>query len=105
MLCKKGPIPGNEFAWTDRHGWPDDLPGIIYIDHFGNLMTGIRAGQLDPTESLRLKGTLINAAGFFSEVEKGQLFWYENSHGLVEIAVNQGSARDKLSASLGDRIE
>jgi S-adenosylmethionine hydrolase len=34
----------------------------------------------------------------------GQLFWYENANGLVEIAVNQGSAAQVLGAAIGDTL-
>ena len=29
-----------------RTDWPDDLCEIVYIDHFGNAMTGLRAVML-----------------------------------------------------------
>jgi len=37
-------------------------------------------------------------------VAQGQLFWYVNSLGLVEIAANGGSAAAMLPLALGDRI-
>src|SRR5713226_1858873 len=33
-----------------------------------------------------------------------QAFWYENSQGLVEIAVNRGSAAEKLNLEPGTRV-
>jgi S-adenosylmethionine hydrolase len=35
-------------------------------------------------------------------VAKGEAFWYENSNGLVEIAVSQGSAAGALGMGVGD---
>jgi S-adenosylmethionine hydrolase len=32
-------------------------------------------------------------------------FWYENSNGLVEIAVNQGRADRKLGLTIGTPVE
>ena len=29
-----------------RADWPDDLPEVVYVDHFGNAMTGLRAATL-----------------------------------------------------------
>ena len=29
-----------------RTDWPDDLPEIVYLDHFGNAITGLRADFL-----------------------------------------------------------
>jgi S-adenosylmethionine hydrolase len=40
-------------------------------------------------------------AGVFGEVPPGAAFWYENSSGLVEIAVNRGSAADRLGLAVG----
>jgi len=34
----------------------------------------------------------------------GRAFWYENANGLVEIAVNQGSAARDLGLTLGTAI-
>ena len=38
----------------------------------------------------------------YSSVKTGECFWYENANGLVEIAVNQGSAKEILGLQLGD---
>lgn len=40
----------------------------------------------------------------FSDVLPGQPFWYENSNGLAEIAVNQGNAAATLSLAVGAKI-
>lgn len=40
----------------------------------------------------------------FSYVLPGQPFWYENSNGLAEIAVNQGNAAATLSLAVGAKI-
>ena len=37
-------------------------------------------------------------------VAPGKTFWYVNSQGLVEIAVNGGSAAAVLSLALGDQL-
>lgn len=39
-----------------------------------------------------------------SEATPGGAFWYENSVGLVEIAVNQGSAARSLGLQVGSVI-
>jgi S-adenosylmethionine hydrolase len=95
---------GMEFIWSDSHQWPDDLFECIYIDHFGNIMTGIRAAGFDRASSVKIKNHIIKYADYFSEVAPGQVFWYENSYGLLEIAVNQGSASEKLGLSIGSKV-
>ena len=40
----------------------------------------------------------------FSDVGPGEAFWYENSLGLVEIAVNQDAAARLLGLSVGTPV-
>src|SRR5207247_5169191 len=41
----------------DRHSdWPDDLGEIVYVDHYGNAMTGLRATMLSPEAHLLAGG-------------------------------------------------
>ncbi len=84
--------------------WPDDLPSVIYQDSFGNLITGLRAALVQPGEMMDVRGQRIPRARTFNEVPPGTAFWYENAFGLVEIAVNQGSAALKLGLEVGDEI-
>ncbi|MFW2440478.1 MAG: SAM hydrolase/SAM-dependent halogenase family protein [Arenicellales bacterium] len=79
-----------------------DLNEIIYIDHFGNAITGCRYSSLSMKANIQIKGQSVPWARTFSEVEQGGCFWYENANGLLEIAANQGSARDVLGLELGD---
>jgi S-adenosylmethionine hydrolase len=81
-----------------------DLARIIYVDHYGNAMTGIRASGLPPSATLGVSGRQIRHARVFSDVTAGELFWYENSIGLVELAANQRSAAVLLRLAVGDSI-
>ncbi len=105
MLENKEQIPGDRVDWADKHLWPEDLYEVIYIDHFGNCMTGIRAISLDKRTILRINNQDIENADTFSDVNVGQFFWYENSNGLVEIAVNQDSASKVLNIKIGTGID
>lgn len=80
----------------------DDLAQIIYVDHYGNLFTGLRAVQLAPDAAIRIGDQLIRRAGTFGDVAPGELFWYENSIGLAEIACNQNSAARLLGVAVGE---
>lgn len=75
--------------------WPADLAEVIYIDHYGNCMTGLRGGVA------RLPFARCRT---FSEAGVGEVFWYENSSGLAEIAVNQGSAAETLGLRVGSPV-
>lgn len=82
----------------------EDLAQIIYVDHYGNCHSGIRAGNAPREARLVAKGNAISYARVFSSAPQGAAFWYENSQGLVEIAVNCGSAATALGLSVGDAI-
>jgi len=83
---------------------PGELREVIYVDHYGNVITGLRAGSLAPKCILRAGGREIPHARVFSEAPQGGLFWYENSIGLVEIAANSASAQRALGIAVGDPI-
>jgi hypothetical protein len=104
MLAKGDKPEQQRFTWTDKHQWPDDLYKVIYIDHFGNCICGVRAGEIDAATSLMVAGHQIEAATTFSDVPEGSVFWYENANSLVEIAVNQGHAADQLELTIGSKI-
>ena len=95
---------GQVVRWVPRD-WPDELARIIYIDRYGNAMTGIRASALDAGARLIIKGHTLKQARTFSDLPPGQGFWYENSSRLVELAVNQGSAADQLELWVGDPVQ
>ncbi len=86
-----------------HHGveWPDDLTEVIYVDHFGNATSGYRAGKLSHSAQIEIGGSLLRCATTFAAVAPGEAFWFENSNGLIEFAVNQGSASELLSLHTG----
>jgi len=86
-------------------GWPDDLAEIVYIDHYGNAMTGLRGALLPPTARLVAGGHKLASATTFSAVPQGQAFWYVNSNGLAEIAVNGRRADTALGLEIGSTVK
>lgn len=87
-----------------KEPWPDDLAQVLYIDHYGNAVTGIRALSLSENAIILCNGNRLTRAERFGDVEVGEAFWYENANGMVELAVNQGSARSKLGIELAQTI-
>lgn len=83
---------------------PAEIAEIIYIDGFGNLMTGLSADLHSELEKITFKEKVISRARTFSDKEKGHAFFYENSQGLLEIAVNCGSAQQFFDAQIGDKL-
>lgn len=98
---KTSEFPKEELAGIE---WPRDLYEIIYIDHYGNAFTGIDGASIDKKKAIVLNGQTIAFAETFSQVKTLHPFWYVNSMGLVEIAINQGNAAEQLGLSIGVEI-
>jgi S-adenosylmethionine hydrolase len=106
MLARGEPPPGHprRDEADRRRDWPDDLGEIVYVDHFGNALTGLRAAMLPAGARLAAAGRVLESATTFSDRPPGTAFWYENSNGLAEIAVNRGRA-DELGLAIGSPVE
>ena len=84
------------------HG--EDLAEIIYIDGFGNAMTGLRAALLSTDSVLGLGERTLRYRRTFGAAAPGEAFWYTNSLGLVEVAANGESAARLLGLAIGDPV-
>jgi hypothetical protein len=80
---------------------PPDLAEVVYIDSYGNAMTGLRADTLPADADLLAGGCRIPRARTFADVAPSAPLWYANSSGLAEIAVNQGRADRDLALPVG----
>ncbi|MDX1600641.1 MAG: SAM-dependent chlorinase/fluorinase [Anaerolineales bacterium] len=98
---------------------------VVHIDQFGNLITSIGRIRADG-ELLHINPWLREDPPFvltrgevraaledrpllqldetFGDVPPGELVAYIGSEGLLEVAVNQGSAAERLGARVGDRV-
>ncbi len=103
----KGDIAGLEQIGMEElfmPSWPEELPEVVYVDHYGNLVTGLRAEAIQKPATLEIEGQRCRYSRTFAEADSGQLFWYENSNGLVEIALNQGNAATGSGACIGSPV-
>lgn len=82
----------------------EDLAEVIYIDHYGNAMTGLQAAGLARDARLVVQHRHFPYARVFSEVPKGEPFWHGNSIGLAEISVNSGHAARELGLEIGQPV-
>jgi hypothetical protein len=99
---------------------------VTYIDHYGNLLTSIGILRRADDEFLTLEPlgqpftprilaeqaqirvhseTLYGIHKAYYEVERGAALAQVDSHGYLEIAVNQGNAAAKFGATIGDTVE
>lgn len=107
-LLARGAMPDGldrPLAEMRRPDWPDDLAEVIYIDGFGNAMTGLRAGGIAESCGLDVGGVQLARARTFSEVPAGTAFCFENANGLIEIAVNQGRASERFGLKIGTPVK
>lgn len=79
-----------------------DLARVIYIDHYGNAWTGLRAVPSDARVSAA--GGTFRYSESFGGVAKGEGLWFMNSAGLLELAVNRGSAAAVYGLEVGDPV-
>jgi len=84
--------------------WPAQTERVIYVDGYGNCMTGILAQNVSRDCRIRVSGQVIGHAETFCRAPAGEPFWYANSQGLVEIAANGTSAAHRLSLAPGSKI-
>ncbi|RBP12278.1 hypothetical protein DFR50_114108 [Roseiarcus fermentans] len=103
MIARGDAPPGRPIddRLVGRPDWPDDLAEVVYIDHYGNAMTGMRAAGLAGDAKLVVGGRALDRARTFGDRPAGEAFWYENSSGLAEIAVNLGRADRALGLTIG----
>jgi len=87
-----------------RPQWPDDLAEVVYVDVYGNAMIGVRATVVEPTAGIRIRDHVIPFRRMFSDVKVGTPLCYENANGLLEIAVNQGSAAKFFDFRVGNPV-
>ena len=80
-----------------------DLARVIYIDHYGNAWTGVRGVPQDARVSAA--GERFRHGESFGFAGKGEGFWFINSVGLLELAVNRGSAAAAFGLKVGDPVQ
>lgn len=106
MLANGEPPPGERASPPDAQPRrPGELAQAVFIDHFGNVVTGVRATAVPPGAYIAVKGIRLERARTFSDVGVHGAFWYANANGLVEIAVNRGRAVEMLGITVGDPIQ
>jgi S-adenosylmethionine hydrolase len=103
-----GELPGGVTRPLEQRlipDWPADLAEIVYIDHYGNAITGLRQAVVAASEILEVKGRRFCHGRTFSSVAQGEGLWYVNANGLVEIAVNCGRVDMQYQIAIGDQVE
>jgi len=103
----RGEFPAHKLSPSDKlqvEFDTGDLARVIYIDHYGNAFTGIRAAGILPSSRVHVHGQVLSHGETFGRLGRGQGFWFSNSVGLLELAVNRGSAAAALGLQVGDVV-
>lgn len=87
------------------HNSDGSLEGMILkSDRFGNLLTNLTANDLPQAPGWKIKigdREITRFARFFAEIPPGELFAILGSSGLLEIAMNRGSAQQEIGIGSG----
>ena len=96
-------LPAKEIEVTQllMPAWPEDLMQIVYIDNYGNAITGLRSCRVSKDDILDVGGNSCEFRHTYAEAKAVTAFWYENSNGLVEIATSNGHAAEALGLGVG----
>lgn len=92
------PVEAHHLVGAD---WPPICHAVIYVDRFGNALTGIPGGAISRSAVLRVGDRRLHYARTFGMVKPGEAMWYVNSNGLVELACNGARADRVLGVSVG----
>jgi len=102
-LARGEPVPGERIEPMHSAADGEDLREVIYIDGFGNAVTGIR-GLGRESRALCAGSGEVTHGRTFADAEPGQPLWLINSIGLVEIAANQASAARHFGLEIGSSV-
>ena len=86
---------------------------VLVVDRFGNIATNARREHIDALDlndgdRVEIRLTLDRYFAFvaqtFADAEPGELIVYEDSYGLLSLAISQGNAARLTGVSPGDEI-
>ncbi len=100
----RGELPNHSPTSIVMPEWPADLAQVLYIDRYGNGITGLRGAAATTDQCLPGGRHKLSYARIFSEVPRGRSFWYVNSSGLIEIAVREDNAARRLGLRPGTML-
>ena len=77
---------------------------VIYIDDFGNVILNLEDYERPKAVELPDFDLRIPYRETYGQVKPGELLALPGSHDYLEIAVNQGSAAERLGLKVGDEV-
>lgn len=99
------------YRWAVPISDKDGIQGwIVHIDHFGNLISNIPEKMIREAAAVAdlkiyVGNTILEEiVDTFGDVEEGEPAAYIGSSGVLEVAINKGSARQMLGVEKGAQI-
>lgn len=77
---------------------------IVEVDRFGNLATNLPLSDVERAGGVMVSQRQVPFRRTYGDVPSGRLVSVLNSDGLVEIAVRDGSAEERLGVGLGGTV-
>jgi S-adenosylmethionine hydrolase len=98
-----------KLSWPTPSRQGDAFVGeVIFVDHFGNLITNISGANLmnnPATHQVTIAGSApLRRVTTYSEANPGDLVALVSSSGLLEVAESQGNAARTLSLGVGAHV-
>jgi S-adenosylmethionine hydrolase len=82
---------------------------VLHVDGFGNVITNIREKEMVNSKVVNVKLPIVSLKLAFvktyAQAKLNEPIALIGSHGFLEIALNQGSAAEKLKVKAGDSVE
>ncbi len=80
---------------------------VLLVDRFGNVQLNCRDGdvQFPPGSEIDIGSTRAIYATTFMDAAPGELILYPDAAGFLALAVNQGSAAERLGLASGSEVE
>ena len=78
---------------------------VVHVDHFGTLVTNVAGDTVAGATAITVAGTAVGPLKrTFADVAPGEPVAYVGSDGMLEVAVRDGSAADRLEAGVGAKL-
>jgi S-adenosylmethionine hydrolase len=86
---------------------PHGLVGtILHVDRFGNLITNLQPSQVPKRGAIRCRDHKVDRrVRAYCEAPDNRVVYLTGSNGKLELAMNRGSASEKLGLARGDQVE
>jgi S-adenosylmethionine hydrolase len=78
---------------------------VLHVDRFGNLITNLKPSQVPKRGAIRCGGHRVDhRVRVYCEAPDNRVVYLTGSNGRLELAMNRGSAAEKLGLTRGDHV-